>query len=400
MRILFVADVPIETPVSGSEQVLFHQAVGMRRGGETIWAISRKYDTRFRESIVKFRGIRGACCHLDHNRYLRTFPVLLKYGFRWFNFIREKGDIDAVVAHQPMILFSLLMTGRLFNIPITYVCHSPWHEEYLHQDETLRPGAASLIRRVLELVCLRRADRIVVLSRYMKRKIIQIHNLRGDRIDVNPGGIDLLHFTPLEDRFDYKERLKLPKGCVHLLTVRNLEPRMGLDRLLQAMNQLKGHRIPFHLTIAGKGPESRLLWRMVKELRLDETVSMVGFVPTEQLPQYYGATDFFVLPTRHLEGFGLVTLESMACGTPVLGTPVGGTIEILSGFDSEFIFQDTSPRAIANGIVQAVRSYAPTSVEYLNLRSRCREYVASNFSWHRHVNQLSATVRDTLNRDR
>src|SRR5207249_11624167 len=61
--------------------------------------------------------------------------------------------------------------------------------------------------------------------------------------------------------------------------------------------------------------------------------SFLGFIPDETLPSYYHAADVFVLPTRELEGFGLVTVEALACGTPVLGTPVGATPEVLSGLE-------------------------------------------------------------------
>ena len=166
----------------------------------------------------------------------------------------------------------------------------------------------------------------------------------------------------------------MPAGKIHLLTVRNLEPRMGLDNLLKAIALLKEKALNIHLVIGGKGPERKNLENLIRRYELFDHVTMTGFIPAEQLPKYYGAADFFVLPTRELEGFGLVTPESMACGTPVLGTPVGGTREILSGFDSKFLFKDATPGAMVEGILWAVDHWLNDEEKYVGLRHRCREY--------------------------
>ena len=103
-----------------------------------------------------------------------------------------------------------------------------------------------------------------------------------------------------------------------------------------------------------------------------------------------------ILPTRRLEGFGLVTPESMACGTPVLGTPVGGTREILLNFDSEFLFKDASPEARAEGIEMAIKKYFSDKKEYNELRFRCREYAEKNYSWQRHADQLKSILKELV----
>ena len=79
------------------------------------------------------------------------------------------------------------------------------------------------------------------------------------------------------------------------------------------------------------------------QLGLDKHVTFLGFVPDADLPRYYQAADVFVLPTRELEGFGLVTAEALACGTPVLGTPVGATPELLEPLDAATRLPATPP---------------------------------------------------------
>ena len=86
----------------------------------------------------------------------------------------------------------------------------------------------------------------------------------------------------------------------------------------------------------------------------------------------------------------------MACGTPVIGTPVGGTKEILSNFDHNFLCRNSSPEAIADGIQKIIKLYFNDQKNYENLRIRCREYVKINYSWQRHISQLNTLIGETI----
>jgi len=276
--------------------------------------------------------------------------------------------------------------------------HSPSHEEYLlsHGNKHWLGNFFHVkTRRLLERFCLKRAAKIVVLSRYMKQKVQNIHGIPAERIVVNPGGVELNRFQPPQDREALKRKLGFPEGKIHLLTVRNLEPRMGIENLLKSIHILKKDQAGIHLILGGEGIERQNLENMIKELDLYEDVTMKGFIRSSLLPQYYAAADFFILPTRHLEGFGLVTPESMACGTPVLGTPVGGTKEILSRFEPQFLFSDTSAEAMAKGIQKIISRYFTKKKEYNDLRVLCREYVVANYSWERHTDQLKSIIGET-----
>jgi glycosyltransferase involved in cell wall biosynthesis len=92
---------------------------------------------------------------------------------------------------------------------------------------------------------------------------------------------------------------------------------------------------------------------------------------------YYQAADLFVLPTKILEGFGLVTVESLSCGTPVLGTPIGATKEILAGLDTRLLFDGTEPRDISERILYFLNR--KSNME--DLRGKCRQFVVDNYSW-------------------
>ncbi len=396
MRILFVADVPMDKPASGAEQMLHKQAVGLAGYDVDVCAITRQVG----QGPTVFRTVQGveeACYSADVGHTARFCRSVLRHPQQLFEQFLGRGLFDATVSHQPFTCASLLRKTQFCRIPMIYVFHSPSHEEYLLANEgrvswSLLPHA--YIRRTIEGICVRRSQRIVVLSQYMKHKAETIHKVSPEKVVVNPGGVDVSVFVPPIDRFDLKRRLGLPPGKVHLLTVRNLEPRMGLNNLLIGMNMLKQNRADVHLTLGGDGDERQTITQLIEELGLADVVSMTGFIEPGLLPHYYGAADFFVLPTRHLEGFGLVTAESLACGTPVLGTPVGGTKEILSKFDPSFLFGDTSPKAMADGIQTAIDHFHRHSDNgsYEALRRRCRVYAATNYSWKRHSDLLRSTL--------
>jgi glycosyltransferase involved in cell wall biosynthesis len=103
------------------------------------------------------------------------------------------------------------------------------------------------------------------------------------------------------------------------------------------------------------------------------------------LPEYYQAADIFVLPTVELEGFGLVTLEALASGTPVLGTPVGGTQEILSRFDDRFLFQDTRHESISRLISETCQEYRNQPVKWQLDSRQCRLFAEKYYSWETNV---------------
>jgi glycosyltransferase involved in cell wall biosynthesis len=102
--------------------------------------------------------------------------------------------------------------------------------------------------------------------------------------------------------------------------------------------------------------------------------------------------DIFVLPTLELEGFGLITLEALASGTPVLGTPVGGTVEILSKLNSRYLFKDTSPESMAELIIQICREFKDNPALRQGVSDQCRLFAEKNYSWKKNVDSLENLI--------
>jgi len=401
MQVLFIADVPASDPVSGSEQVLYQQVIGLSRRGLRVKAITRQEkspDQNIREIAP---GAVEGTFRANPGDVLQFFHALIQHPGRLYDRMRGGDAFQAVVCHQPFTCLALLLNGRIRGVPMLYVFHSPSHEEYLlmQAKSGWLKNLQAYARRMVEGYCIKRAAKVTTLSRFMAEKVRDFHKIPEARIVVNPGGVDLARFVPLADRKAAKKELGFPDGKIHLLTIRNLEPRMGVDNLVHCIDILRQEGLSLHLTIGGDGVDRQKIQQMISDRGLTADIAMTGFIPGGKLAEYYGAADFFVLPTRSLEGFGLVTPESLAAGTPVLGTPVGGTLEILSQFDRRFIFKDTTPAAMAAGIKETLADFNPGENEYEALRQRCRSYAEVNYSWARHNDQLLDILKEISRAD-
>jgi len=163
---------------------------------------------------------------------------------------------------------------------------------------------------------------------------------------------------------------------------------MGLENLISAFKVVLSEHSDLLLVIGGKGPLGPSLKEQVEKLRMDDYVRFMGFISEEELPSYYQMADLFILPTQELEGFGLVTVEALASGLPVLGTPVGGTREILTKLGTDYLFDDSTPQSIANGILNALNGWATDQALYKNISETCRKVAEQHYSWDSHVSKL------------
>jgi glycosyltransferase involved in cell wall biosynthesis len=243
-------------------------------------------------------------------------------------------------------------------------------------------------RKLLEKKALRKSDHIVVLSEYTKGKLQQAYGLSPAKIHIIPGGVDLNRFRPHDDKQSLRNRPGIPNDHFTLLTVRNLEPRMGLENLIVAFKKVVEDKNDTLLILGGEGPLTPELKNLAREFGIADLVKFTGFIPEEELPYYYQMADLFILPTRELEGFGLVTVEALASGLPVLGTPVGGTKEILAHLGPEFLFSDTTPDSMARLILKSIQGWATNPETYNDIVRKCRKVAENHYSWDAHISKL------------
>lgn len=293
----------------------------------------------------------------------------------------QKVKLDAINLH--FALYSLPL--QLPDIPVTFTFHGPWALE--SQKEGQSKLAVFLKQQLVEKIVYRRCDRFIVLSKAFGNILHQEYHVPWSKIHVIPGGVDLKRFQPNLSRQQARQQLDWSQNRMILFTPRRLVKRMGLDKLLIAVAQIKPKIPDIWLAIAGTGPLKATLEQQVTDLGLKEHVKFLGFLPDHQLPIAYQAADLCVIPSQSLEGFGLTLVESLACGTPVLCTPVGGMPEILTGLSPDAIAADCDSAAIAQRLEQLLTGQIP-----LPSRVACQHYAATHFDWQK----IALQVRQVL----
>ena len=281
-------------------------------------------------------------------------------------------------AHEEVILghFAPYALGALDAVkehPFVVYFHGPWSDESVAEG---RNAISGFLRRQLERTVYRRADACIVLSRAFSELLQQEFGVAAERIRVIPGGVDAARFAALPSRAEARARLGWDAQVPTVLAVRRLVRRTGVDRLIAAAAALRARVPAVRILIAGEGEERAALEAQAWALGAGDAVRFLGFVPEAQLPLAYRAADLTVVPSISLEGFGLIVPESLAAGTPVLVTPVGGLPETVEGLSHALVLWDASAPSIADGIAEAL-----TGRRALPSARECIAFATQRYDW-------------------
>jgi glycosyltransferase involved in cell wall biosynthesis len=373
-NIIILSDRIFNDEKGGAERVVFEYTRAFVKKGYSVKLLTPKRSRRpSRENVDGIEVYRyGNMSSPDFVSGLMTFLS----GTLLFLRLSAEEKPRLVILNQPYSGLVALFSRLTRKFPLLYIFYSPWAEEYALSNSR-NSWIGRQIRFYIEKLVTASSNTIVCLSKFSERQLARAHKGSEGRTRVVDPGVDMEKFIPGE-KGPARNILKLPQDKLVLLTVRRLVPRMGIENLIRAFKTASDARGGMYLVIAGDGPCRSAYERLTSQLGLDGFIRFDGFVDDALLPAYYRAADLFVLPTRALEGFGLVTLESLACGTPVLATPVGATPEILCRFDKRLLFAGSSAEEIASGTLKFIPEYLKN---YRTCRIQCRDFVQMNFSW-------------------
>ena len=327
------------------------------------WFPSR--DPRFGEYAVHAAAPREEHRHgiqVLHPRY----PVLPKIGMTLAPFFLARAArpvierilrgyaFDLIDAHYfyPDGVAAILL-GRHFGKPVVITARGT--------DVNLIPRYR--VPRAMIRWAARHAAGIITVARALKDDLVRV-GVPAERIEVLRNGVDLELFRPIEREAG---RRKLEFSRTTLLSVGHLVPRKAHDLVIRALRWLP----EMDLIIIGDGPERSALGALAQESHVGDRVRFAGAVAQDELRQYYGAADALILASSR-EGWANVLLESMACGTPVVASSVGGTPEVVAVPEAGVLMTERTPEALA----QAVRSLFARCPE----RGATRLY-AAGFGW-------------------
>jgi D-inositol-3-phosphate glycosyltransferase len=248
---------------------------------------------------------------------------------------------------------------------------------------------------------LRRADRIVAATIAEVTQLRFLYKAPNNKIVVIPPGVDVSHFYPIPAD-EAKLFVGLKPDDRMVLFVGRIEPLKGVDTLIQAMSclQWKEARL-VHLAIIGGDPaaspqemsaEMARLQKLCDDLSVDQTVVFLGKRDQDKLPYYYSAAELLVMPS-HYESFGMVALEAMACGTPVIASEVGGLAYLVRDGETGFTIPDQEPEMLCEKISWLLNDHEMQA----RMSERAVEY-AQDYAWEKIANQIVEVYEGLLKR--
>jgi D-inositol-3-phosphate glycosyltransferase len=209
-----------------------------------------------------------------------------------------------------------------------------------------------------ETAVMKAADRIVAATEAERSQLELLYGINHQKVSIVPPGVDTHHFYPIPAD-EAKEAIGISPEDRMALFVGRIEPLKGVDTLIRAMaivkRTCKQFVCPHYLVIIGGDPEGHperdegemgRLQALARSLGLDDIVLFLGKRGQQTLPYYYSAAEVVVMPS-HYESFGMVALEAMACGTPVIASQVGGLAYLVQEGETGFFVPAQDPEVLA-----------------------------------------------------
>jgi D-inositol-3-phosphate glycosyltransferase len=360
--------------VGGIETVAVEQASRLAaRGWEVQVVTSRLRGDRARGRDGPVMVERFRCVNLLER--LWNVPVPLVSPAMLFFLWKQARHADVVVAHGHVYIGTLFaaVAARMRRRPFVLVQHAPFIDYGRGLNVVERAADRTVGRRII-----RSARTVVAVSDFTADFVRSL--VPDAQIEIVRSGVD-------HDRFRAALGSRPARPRPTVLTVRRLVPRNGVDCLVEAWRRANlGARAD--LVIGGSGPEIEDIQRLAAG---DPSIRIVGYVPDDDLPGLYRDTDLFVLPSRSGEGFGLVALEAMASGLPVLATSSGGVVDIVKdGLNGQLVPPNDVP-ALAEALTRLVDD-GPRRAEL----ARGARRTADASTWDASIDLVAGALRSAM----
>ncbi len=318
--------------------------------GHLVDIYTRAHDPKDKQIIELGQNVR--LIHLKAGRNgemhkLAVYPHLPDFAGKLENFRkRNRLKYDLVYSHYWLSAWVGRFLQGWWDVPHIVMFHTLGAIK-----NAIGIGEAEPELRIeTERYLVKNCHRIIAATGKEKEGLILHYGALPETISVIPCGVNLELFQPV-DKEAARQQLGF-NGNKNILFVGRLEPLKGIDRLLMAMTYLENREGTRLLVIGGDGNsqhEIERLQRLSRELHIQDSVIFLGLIKQEKLPLYYSAADVCVVPSYY-ESFGLVALESLACGTPVVATDVGSARSVIRQAETGYVVTDSSPHRLAQKI--------------------------------------------------
>ncbi|MDP1612369.1 MAG: asparagine synthase (glutamine-hydrolyzing) [Sulfuritalea sp.] len=339
--------------------------------------------------IAKFnRDLLGAIADDPRCRSVDVFPRVVRLQLETIpvNLRFHVGAAQGKVAYLVSVARAILATGRQSQIICGHINLVPlaWLlgvvmrcpvTLIVHGIDAWTAHSNALTRLLLS-----RTDRVVSVSSFTAERIQGWSGIPPSRFAILPNCVDLGKYSPRPPANYLVERYHLADRTV-IMTVGRLVSRerfKGFDEIIDLMPALKERHPDLHYLIVGDGDDRARLVAKVKAMNLEHCVTFTGYIREEEKADHFSLARAYVMPSRG-EGFGIVYLEALASGIPVLGSKVDGSRDALMGGRLGLLVDPASPQEIVEGVIQVLKrpvGSVPDELQYYTL-SAFRERVQS-----------------------
>jgi glycosyltransferase involved in cell wall biosynthesis len=374
---------PLGGEDSGGQNVYVAElARRLGKMGHHVDVFTRRDDARLPEVLSLDEGVRVVHLFAGPARAVSKddlLPVMPSFRDAFYRFVGEQdARYDLVHANFWMSGWVACEAKRDLGLPFAQTFHALGEIKRREQREA---DTSPPERRGEEMRIVEEADRILTTCPAEIEELITLYRADSAKLSLVPCGVDVERFRPT-DRAGTRRELGFPDGPM-VIYVGRLVPRKGVDTLIEAFALLPDE-LDARLMVLGGGPKveespqtgrlSEIAWR----LGVIDRVAFAGSRPQEDLRRYYGAADVSV-SVPHYEPFGITPLEAMACGTPVVGSRVGGIKTSVADGETGYLVPPRDPEALADRLLRLLSD--------MSLRSRmsraARRRVEEHYTWER-----------------
>jgi glycosyltransferase involved in cell wall biosynthesis len=365
----------------GGEIVAYNLAINMAKRGHTVHVFTTSAD---RKDYIE-KGEK-----LTIHRYGTIVQFFERNLSLNLIFKPLKHDVNVVHVHvgsSPIELVAALIYARIKKKPLVATYHSdviPFLHGFIYK------GSVHIYNAVVKKV-LSHANVIISPSKYYITASIFLKRY-GNKIIVIPNGVNIKDFDIPYSKKECREKLGLSPDKNIILFLGVLHPIKGPDVLMKAMSQIISKVPNVELLVGGDGVMKRYLEALAGELGVSHYAKFVGFVRNNIKPMYYKAVDIFCLPSLS-ESFSLVSLEAMACGTPVVASKVGGIPSIVKDGEDGLLVPPKSPGKLADAIIYLLENEDIRKKLGENARKR-----AGNYSWEKIAGMTEKVYEQVINK--
>ncbi len=369
--------------IGGIERVVYEQSKRLLQNNFEPMVVTNRIDTP-KSYVVD--GIKVECYGSLNTGFRLGIPYSIPTVTSFKTFLKAVKSSEIVHAHGHPYLTSLIAAklAKRYSKPFVLTQHNTFIEYDSVFDSIERLNDLAVGKETLK-----EADKIITVSNATKDYVLSL-GAKPEKIKVLHNGVDLVHFRPLTGkREEMRRKLGISQNSIVVLTVRRLVYKNGIDTLIEGANIAVRKNPKITFLVVGKGPDLNSVQTKIRQLGIENNFRLTGFVKDEDLPFYYNAADFFVLPSKSGEGLPLVALEAMACGLPVIATNVGGIREILME-DYGKLVPSNQPESLAKTILEF------SNVDWSSRKLELRAIMEEKFSWDKNVETLIGIYEELI----